>query len=114
VNNIVHFVVAVVMIVLVFLFDLWSNKSAIDLFYILSSYTYGPLLGMFLFGVVSKRKVCDKWVPVVAIVSPMICGLLDYYSEQLFNGYSFGFEILLLNAAFTMFGLLILSRSLKK
>ena len=106
--------VAVLMVALVVVFDSWCSGSSINTFFAMSSYTFGPLLGMFVFGVISKRKVCDKWVPVVAIVSPLICGLLDCYSEQLFDGYQFGFEIMLLNAVFTMLGLLILSHPLRK
>ncbi len=105
VHNIVHLVVAMVVIGLVFLFDLWGNKSAIDAFYTLSSYTYGPLLGMF-----SKRKVCDKLVPLVAIIAPLICFVLDYNSKNWLGGYEFGFEILLLNAGLTISGLFFISR----
>lgn len=108
--RLVLFVVAIVMLLLVFAFDSWSSGSSINLFYAMSSYTFGPLLGMFAFGAFSKRKVCDKWVPLVAVLSPLICGVLDLYSEELFNGYKFGFEILLLNAALTMFGLFTLSK----
>jgi Na+/proline symporter len=106
--------VAVLMVALVVVFDSWCSGSSINTFFAMSSYTFGPLLGMFVFGVISKRKVRDKWVPVVAIVSPLICGLLDCYSERLFDGYQFGFEIMLLNAVFTMLGLLILSHPLRK
>lgn len=109
-HHIVHFVVAVVMVVLVFLFERWGNDSAIDLFYTLSSYTYGPLLGMFVFGIFTKRKVCDKLVPFVAIAAPLICFVLDCNSKSWFGGYEFGFEILLLNAAITICGLYFLSR----
>ena len=102
--------VAVVMVTLVFLFDLWGNKSAIDAFYTLSSYTYGPLLGMFAFGIFSRRKVCDRLVPIVAIVAMAICVVLVRFSDVLFGGYKFGSEVLLVNAALTIVGLFIISR----
>ena len=90
-------------------FEKWSSASTIELFYRLASYTYGPLLGLFAFGILSKRAVCDRVVPVVAVVAPALCGLLDAYSQEWFGGYTFGFEILLLNAGFTIVGLLLFS-----
>lgn len=110
VYRIVLFMAAIAMILAVFAFDKWSNTSSINVFFIMSSYTFGPILGMFLFGAASKRQVYDRLVPVVAIISPLICALLDYYSERWFWGYSFGFEIVLINALFTIVGLLIISR----
>lgn len=108
--RLVHLVVAVIMVVLVFVFERWGNDSAIELFYRLGSYTFGPLLGMFAFGIFSKRGVRDRWVPVVAVVSPLLCLLLDLRSEVWFGGYQFGFELLLVNAVFTIAGLLLISR----
>lgn len=110
VHNIVHLVVAIVVVALIFLFEWWGNNSAIELFYILSSYTYGPLLGMFAFGVFSKRNVRDNLVPLVAIIAPLICFVLDHNSKSWFGGYEFGFEILLLNAALTIGGLYCVSK----
>ena len=106
----VHVAIAALLMVLMLAFELWSNDSAINLFYRLASYTYGPLLGMFAFGIFTKRRVCDRWVPLVVILAPSLSFLLDHYSQQLFLGYKFGFEILLVNAALTMIGLLVLSR----
>lgn len=106
----VHCVMAVLMVLMIFAFDAWSDGCSINLYFKMSSYTFGPLLGMFAFGMFCKRKVNDKWVPVVAILSPLICAPLDYFSEQLLNGYHFGFEILLLNAGLTMLGLFSLSK----
>ena len=101
---------AMVMVVLVFAFDRWGSGSSINIFYAMSSYTFGPLLGMFAFGALTQREVRDGWVPAVALLSPAICLLLDHFSEQLFGGYQFGFEILLLNAGLTMLGLFLASK----
>ena len=106
-----HAGVAVALLLLVLAFERWSTASSIELFYRLASYTYGPLLGLFAFGLCSKRKVCDGVVPVVAIVAPVICALFDHFSQVWFNGYEFGFEILLLNAALTIFGVLLFSHN---
>lgn len=110
VRKVVHIAIAAVLMALMFAFERWSNDSAINMFYRLASYTYGPLLGMFTFGIVSKRVVSDKFVPIVVVLAPVLSLLLDSYSESLLNGYKFGFEILLVNAALTMLGLLIISR----
>ena len=99
---------------LIFVFERWSNDSAINLFYRLASYTYGPLLGMFTFGIFTKRQVHDRWIPIVVVLAPTLSFLLDHYSQTLFGGYNFGFEILLVNAAFTMLGMLILSKGVDR
>ena len=109
-RKIVHIAIAAILLMLMLAFEHWSNNSAINLFYRLASYTYGPLLGMFAFGIFTKLHVRDRWVPLVVILAPTLSFLLDHYSQVLFNGYKFGFEILLVNAAFTMLGLLTLSR----
>jgi Na+/proline symporter len=100
-----HAGMAVVLTLSVLAFEKWSSASTIELFYRLASYTYGPLLGLFAFGILSKRAVCDRVVPVVAVAAPALCGVLDAFSQEWFGGYTFGFEILLLNAGFTIVGL---------
>lgn len=114
IHHFVHFIMAALMILTIFAFAAWGDGCSINLYFKMSSYTFGPLLGMFAFGALSKRRVCDKWVPLVAILSPALCAPLDYYSEQLFAGYQFGFEILLLNAALTIIGLWLVSVPNKK
>lgn len=109
-HRLVLLAMALLLVALVFAFDRWASGSSINIFYEVSSYTFGPLLGMFTFGAITHRKVRDGWVPVVALLSPAICLLLDHFSEQLFGGYQFGFEILLLNAALTILGLSLASK----
>jgi Na+/proline symporter len=104
-----HGAMAVVLTLSILAFERWSSASTIELFYRLASYTYGPLLGLFAFGIISKRVVCDRVVPVVAFVAPALCGVLDAFSQEWFNGYTFGFEILLLNAGLTAAGLYLVS-----
>ncbi|MDD4055909.1 MAG: sodium:solute symporter, partial [Bacteroides sp.] len=85
-----------------------NNKSVIDAIYIIASYTYGPLLGMFSFGLFTRREVMDKWVPYIAILSPIVC----YAIEQLvhtYTGYRFGYELLMLNGLLTFTGLYLFS-----
>lgn len=113
-RKLLHGCMAVLVLLLVLAFERWSTASSIDLFYRLASYTYGPLLGLFAFGLLSKREVYDRYVPIVALLSPMCCVLLDTFSKELFWGYEFGFEILLLNAMFTIVGLIFLSKGQKR
>ena len=101
----IHAAMALVLGLLVLAFDRWSSDSTINLVYRLASYTYGPLLGLFAFGLLSKRTVRDGVVPVVVLLAPLLSLILDLNSEVWFGGYSFGFELLLVNATFTIVGL---------
>lgn len=95
---------------LIILFDRISNSSAIDTFYAVASYSYGPLLGMFAFGICTKRVVNERWIPAVVVSAPLLAWLLDHFSEHLFGGYQFGFEILIINALLTMVGMSFISK----
>ncbi len=104
----VHVGMAVVMGVVIFVINLLNNTSVIDAVYILASYTYGPILGLFAFGIFTKKKVQDRFIPLVAILSPILCFILQKNSEAWFNGYKFSYELLIFNALFTFIGLCIL------
>ena len=106
----VHILMAACMGITIIVFNLLNNTSAIDAVYKLASYTYGPILGMFAFGIFSKRKVNDRYVPLSAIVAPALCLVLQLNSERWFGGYRFSYELLILNALFTCIGLFIGSR----
>ena len=104
----VHTGMAVLMAICILVFAALNSTSVIDAVYRLASYTYGPILGLFAFGILFKAPVRDRWVPVVAILAPVLCLVLDLNSEAWFGGYHFSYEILLLNALFTMAGLALL------
>ena len=106
----VHIGMAVVMGAVIFVFNLLNNTSVIDAIYTLASYTYGPILGLFAFGIFTKKQVYDKYIPLVAIASPILCYILQRDSEAWFNGYQISYELLLFNAAFTFIGLCFLIR----
>ena len=110
----VHIAMAIVMAAVIFIINILNNESVIQTVYKVASYTYGPLLGMFIFGIFTKQAVRDKWVPVVAIVSPILCFILDIHSEVWFDGYQMSHERLILNAFFTFAGLCLLIRGQKK
>ena len=94
----------------ILVFSQLNNTSAIDAVYKLASYTYGPILGLFTFGITNKKPLRDRWVPLVAILSPLVCILLQLNSERWLGGYKFSYELLLLNAALTYAGLCLLIR----
>lgn len=90
-----------------------NNRSVVGAVFKAAGFTYGPLLGLFAFGLSQKVAITDKWVPYICLGSPMLSFILDYYSEVWFNGYAFGFEILLVNAAITYLGLVLVSERKK-
>lgn len=102
----VHAGMSVVFIIFILLFRTFNSTNLIDAIYILVSYTYGPLLGLFAFGLFTKYQVTDRWVPYFAILSPILCYVLDVLAQQLW-GYHFGYELLMLNGAFTFAGLYV-------
>ncbi|MBU1010764.1 MAG: sodium:solute symporter [Bacteroidetes bacterium] len=106
----VHFSFALVLFLLILIFEKMNDKSVIDKLFTIAGYTYGPLLGLFAFGLFSKRMLVDKFVPLVATISPLVCYMLSVNSQQWFNGYRFGFELLILNGLITYFGLLLIQK----
>ncbi|MDR1406220.1 MAG: sodium:solute symporter [Prevotellaceae bacterium] len=104
----VHIGMAALMGVVIVVINLLNNTSVINAVYVLASYTYGPILGMFAFGIFTKWAVKDKYLPLVAILSPVLCLIIDMHSEAWLNGYKFSYELLIMNAAFTFIGLLCL------
>jgi len=102
----VHLAMAAGMGIVIIVFYLISNSDAISAVYTLASYTYGPILGLFAFGMFAKKQVADRWVPGICIVSPVLCFFIQRWLLASFN-YTLGFELLLLNAAFTVLGLVI-------
>jgi Na+/proline symporter len=106
----VHIGFTIIMFCVIIIFSQINDSSVVNAVFKVAGFTYGPLLGLFAFGLLSKRQVKDKLVPVVCILSPIICVLLDVNSTAWFNGYKFGFEILLVNAAITCLGLFLLKK----
>jgi Na+/proline symporter len=105
----VHIVMSIILIAFICLFRIVNDKSVIDAIYIIASYTYGPLLGMFCFGLFTRRTTKDKWVPYIATTSPLICFALNRLTSVYFQ-YTFGYELLMLNGALTFAGMYACSR----
>ena len=110
-RNIVHIANTLIMGLLICTFSVIGDNSVIDAVYVVASYTYGPLLGLYFFGLYTKRIVRDRWVPAVCILSPLICLVLSLNSEEWFNGYKMGYELLLYNGGITALGLWAISSS---
>lgn len=107
VRRLVHVSFALLYLLVIIAFRPFHRQSLIDTVFDVAGFTYGPLLGLYAFGLFTKRSARDRWVPLIAVVSPVVCYLLKVWSSQWF-GYTFGFEILLVNGLIT-FGLLWLS-----
>lgn len=110
----VHLSIALMFFISVLIFSTFNDKAVIDKLFTIAGYTYGPLLGLYSFGLFTTRKITDRLTPVIAIISPTICFFLSKYSITLFNGYKFGFELLLVNGLLTFLGLLTFSRKEEK
>lgn len=110
----VHLVFAALITLVIMGFRAINDQSVISKLFTVAGYTYGPLLGLFAFGLFTRRRVNDRWVPFVAVIAPSICYILSVHSQAWFWGYRFGFELLILNGMLTFFGLLIVSVSAKK
>lgn len=109
-RKLVHVAMAVCMGIVIIVFYFLSNSDAISAVYSIASYTYGPILGLFAYGMMCKTGVKDKMVPIVCIVAPILSWFIQYWLKQQFD-YTIGFELLLLNAALTMLGLFIFKKS---
>ena len=108
-----HLVMCLLFFVFILLFKAVNSTNVIDAIYTIVSYSYGPLLGLFAFGMTTKRGVNDGAVPYIAVASPIICFVIDK-SMQALVGYHFGYELLILNGALTYLGLYIFYRPIGK
>ena len=107
----IHIGFALLYLLVIIMFRPFHNESLIDKIFDIAGYTYGPLLGLYTFGLfVKNRKTNDKFVPIVAISSPIISYVLNIYSKNIFFGYQFGFEILIVNGLLTFIGLMLISK----
>ena len=106
----VHLMVAFVFLLFVLVFYQINNPSMIGVILKVAAYTYGPLLGLFTFGIITKRSVNDNLVPFVCIAAPIICFFVDKFQKELLGGLQIGSELLLLNGFLTYMGLLFISK----
>ncbi|MBP6978517.1 MAG: sodium:solute symporter [Lentimicrobiaceae bacterium] len=111
IRYLVHASFAILLLAVIVVFRAINDQAVIDKLFTVAGYTYGPLLGLFAFGLFTPYSVRDRWVPWIALVSPVICYILSIHSVAWFDGYHFGFELLILNGLITFCGLLLVHRS---
>lgn len=107
-RKLVHLGMTLLFVAFILGFRAIGSTSVIDAIYVIAGYTYGPLLGLFAFGMTTRRRVRERWVPLIAVASPLLCYALDSLTLARF-GYKFGYELLLLNALLTYLALLLTS-----
>ncbi|HRJ46951.1 MAG TPA: sodium:solute symporter [Opitutaceae bacterium] len=110
-RQLVHLGVTLALALLIIAFGALDNASIIQKVFEVAGYTYGPLLGLYAFGLGTRRLVRDRLVPVVCLLSPVLTWMFKAHSAALLGGYVPGFELLLINAAFTCAGLWLVSRA---
>ena len=109
VRRLVEAAVALAFLVIILILCAVSNDAAVNLIYKLASYTYGPLLGLFLYGIITDRRVDDRAVPFIAVSAPLICLAVNFILKRV-SGFDLGFSILIVNALLTMAGMHLFSR----
>jgi Na+/proline symporter len=105
-----HFGMALVLVFVIIGYNLINDQAIITKLFTIAGYTYGPLLGLFSFGIFLNRKVNDRWVPLIAILSPALSYFIQAFAPQVLNGYQFGFELLIINGLLMFAGLFIASK----
>ena len=107
----VHVLISLVLILVIILFNsLFKDVSVIWELFKAAGYTYGPLLGLFAFGILTKSQIKDKYVWIIAVIAPIVSFIINQYSVVLLNGYQIGFEILIINGLLTFLGLVLIRR----
>ena len=106
----IHLTVAFIFLVFVMIFKWVNDPSMIGVILKVAAYTYGPLLGLFSFGILTKRKVKDNLVPFVCVLAPVICFFLDKFQKDIFGNYQIGLELLIINGLLTFIGLFLISK----
>lgn len=103
-----HLGFSALLFVVIMIFKAFNNQSVVMAVFKVAGLTYGPLLGLFSFGMLTKFKIKDRLVPIVVVAAPLLSWLINNYSEQIFNGYQVGFELIIINGALTFAGLYLI------
>jgi Na+/pantothenate symporter len=106
----IHLIVAFAFLIMVIIFKIINDNSMIGLILKLAGFTYGPLLGLFAFGIFTKLKVKDKLVPFVCIAAPTVSFFIDKFQENIFGEFKIGLELLIINGLLTFFGLWLIRK----
>ncbi|MES2731885.1 MAG: sodium:solute symporter [Bacteroidota bacterium] len=111
-KTIVHLSFSFLLFIVILIFNKINDQSVVSAVFTAAGYTYGPLLGLYAFGLFTKLPVRDRFVPFICLASPILCYIINTHSQEWLNGYQFGFELLILNGALTFLGLLLVSKRL--
>lgn len=106
----VHLIFSFIFLLFVVYFKWLDNKSIIGILLDIAGYTYGPLLGLFAFGILTKRSITDRFAPIICLVAPAVCYFIQHNSSSWFGNYQIGIEMLILNGALTFAGLFLVSK----
>jgi len=106
----VHVGFSILLILFILFYSVVNNQSVINSLFTIAGYTYGPLLGLFSFGIFTRHRTNEKWVPIITILAIGFSYLTSLYSGELFNGYKVGFEIVVLNGLLVFGGLYLTRR----
>lgn len=110
----IHLGFSILLFIVIVIFNVINDQAVISAVFTIAGYTYGPLLGMFAFGLFTNLTTNDRFVPAIAIIAPILSFLLSSYSEVLLSGYKFGFELLIVNGLITFLGLWLFSKKISK
>jgi Na+/proline symporter len=113
-KTMVHIGFSLLFLIIIIVFKEINERSVIDAVLSIAGYTYGPLLGLFSFGLFTRIQVRDRWVPLICVVSPLLSYFISLNAPEWFNGYQIGIEILIVNGLITFIGLWLLSLGLQK
>ena len=108
-----HIGFSILLFCVIMIFKAINDQSVVVAVFKAAGYTYGPLLGLFSFGLLTKKDVHDRFVPLVTVISPFLAWAIDTWSERLFNGYQIGFELIIINGAITFIGLSLIQKKIK-
>ena len=109
----VHLAFSFILFLVVLLFNAINDDSVINSIFRAAGYTYGPLLGLFSFGMLTKKQVKDRWVLAICLIAPILSYVVDANAATWFNGFRFGFSILIFNGLLTFIGLLLISKKVR-
>lgn len=109
-RHIVHVVFSIVMLLVILVFKILNDDSVVNAIFKAAGYTYGPLLGLFAFGMFTRRGVNDRYVPLICLLAPVISFIVDSNSF-VWIGYTFGFELIVMNGLITFIGLFLISKT---
>ncbi len=109
-RKIIHISFSIVLFFIIIAFQEYNNDAIINTVLSIANYTYGPLLGLFAFGLITKRNTMDRLVPLICVLSPILCLILNKNSKMWFGGYEFGYELLIINGLITFTGLYLFQK----